>query len=241
MSVFHYGDIKSDTVKLDEKMVENDIQIKVSKNCVWDCKNNEACKIVSFHDVNSENGYGNLVLDVSAINSVSDDFYIVHLNSKSNYGYSIKQDDHYVIKKLSGNQLQDIANQSYPESVVYLNGISKKLIHDGKNPDYKIVSVPFPESENGFANITVPSKVVFSMIDCNTKQIVTDKMNIRLGTSFQSINFTIKKDNQYIRKTMQASQFVKKINDYRHFQAVEFQRTVEMPSDFSDDEEQVFL
>lgn len=248
-SFFDYGkEAEGKTASEPEKEhVAEQVKIKVSEKQVWDAKKNPDYKIVSLRDNASENGYGNVTLETSALTKEADGSYTVTLDKQREYGYSIKQNGEYVRKPLSGEQLAEQAEQKPAERVEYLNRVSTKLIHEGKNPDYKVVSIPFDGSENGFANLTVPSKSVFPTVNPTTKEVIPGRMNVRLGTSFQTINFSVKKDGTYVRETMQAKEFADQFREHQSSQVKQFreglkQEQPEVSEPQMDDlsEEQVF-
>lgn len=94
--------------------------------------------------------------------------------------------------------------------LIYLNGLSAKLIHSGVKPDTFRVSIPLFEPEMGarFGNIYVNSNQIIPVRDKNTSVPVTNRRNIRLGEESASYTMTVVKDSKPVQMNVTAGQII---------------------------------
>lgn len=171
----------------------------------------------------SESGYGNIALPSSSFVKESDGTYMVDLGRsdmwrnmsvKKNGSYEqvktdVKDIQRFYLEQSSVHQLSpDRGNpaRNVPVTSVYLNYVDSQFIYPTKNPDYKIVSVPYTGSENGFAKITVSSDRIFPTVNTSTHTPVPGKFSVNLGDPNGRIGCSIKKDGNYEKIYMTASE-----------------------------------
>lgn len=209
----------------------NHIQLsQVPAKFVFSTKN-PGYRIVSVQTSESESGYGNIALPSSAFHEERDGdgnptgSFTVDLGRadmwrnvslRKNGVYEQKRMDVKDIQRLyleqsSVHQLsgQSTERQSPNVTSVYLNYVDSQFIYPTKNPDYQIVSVPYPKSENGFAKITVSSNRIFPTLNTETRAPVPGKFSVNLGDPNGRIGCSIKENGAYHKVYLSASEIGK--------------------------------
>ena len=111
------------------------------------------------------------------------------------------------------------SNNDKPKvKLAYLNGISESDIHmpsANKNQNYRTVTIPFPESDNGFGNLTVHKNTIFQATHLQTHLPMTGKMNINLGPESNTVDISFLKDGKYQKTYMQSGELAQMFRDNR--------------------------
>lgn len=208
----------SDDVKTEENAVQVETKSSekqgmvylenVKPNRLFDSKNKDY-KVISMRDAGSETGYTNFVVQTKNLSQNQDGTYNVVLGAAgSTQNLSFVKDGKSEFKTVS---VEDIKKQ-YEQTLVtaepkaksaqnaFLNSVDTKFVCVTKNQDYKVVSIPYSESENGYAKVTVARTNIFDT-KVNGKT-VPNHVNVNLGPAENMVPVSIKKDGKFTQEFM---------------------------------------
>ena len=202
--------LDSNPVQADE--TDNMVYLQnVRANRLFDSKNPDY-KIISMKDSRSDTGYVNFVVQTKNIKQNENGTYDVGLGkagSTQNMSLVQNGEKSYIttsvgdIKAQFEQTLMSPKSNNYSKGNAYLNMVDSKFVRATKNPDYKVVSVPYQGSENGYAKITVSRSNIFDT-KVNGKT-VPNHVNVNLGPSNKTIPVSIKKDGKFTQEFMEVN------------------------------------
>lgn len=207
----------SDSVSTKENEVQSEQQSlkqrdmiyleNVKPNRLFDSKNKDY-KVISMRDAGSETGYTNFVVQTKNLLQNQDGTYNVALGvAGSTQNLSFVKDGKSEFKTVS---VEDIKKQ-YEQTLVtaepkaksaqnvFLNSVDTKFVRATKNTDYKVVSIPYSESENGYAKVTVARTNIFDT-KVNGKT-VPNHVDVNLGPDGK-VPVSVKKDGKFTQEMM---------------------------------------
>lgn len=195
-----------------ENQEQQDVVLRnVRKNRIFDSKNNSNCKLISMRDSRSDTNHSNYLINVSDMSQNADGTYDIILGKKGQIKeLSVIQNGEPAkiqqtvdeIKDLYERTLVTTPNQNKNYHNAYLNEVDVKFVRDTSNANYKVVSVPCKESDNGYAKYTVSSKDVF-----RRKENDTYHVNVNLGPADNMIPVKMLKDKKFQEVLIKASDF----------------------------------
>lgn len=177
-------------------------------------------RILSMLDNRSDTGYSNYVVKALDVKENPDKTLEVYLgNAGQVRNLSIKRNGEQVMLRepieaieqrykdtlftAAKSQEHAKAGKENPRNNAFLNFVDTKFVYDTKNPNCKVVSIPYGGSENGYAKVTVPTNNIFDT-KVNGKT-VPNHVNVNLGPSDNDIPLSIKKNGTFTRIFMKAS------------------------------------
>lgn len=182
----------------------------VNQNRVYPTKNPNMY-LVSIGMAESENGYGNVIVDTGNLTKQENGFYDVDLGAQGRWmNVSMKKNGSYVDERkplteiLALYETSKAMTASEPkqeqktEEHVHLSYLSKRSVFDTKNPAYKVISFPYMESESGFAKLTIPTNAISPARD------KSESVHVDLGAKSDNVSLSIQRNGSYIREHMTA-------------------------------------
>lgn len=199
------------------------VQLKnVNANRIFHSKNPDY-KIMSMRDGRSENGYANFVVRTDNMKQNENGTYDVVLGGagalqnislvKDGKSFWVKTTVD-AIKEQFEQTLVSPNQKSESAKNVYMDMVDTKFVRSTKNPNYKVISIPFSGSENGYAKITVSGSNISDSV-VNGKS-VPNHVNINLGVENGTMPVSLKKNGTFVQEFMS----VEKLADLQK-QAVE--------------------
>lgn len=189
----------------------------VPKKFVYPTKNPNYM-VLSVQSRQSDSGYGNIVLPASSFEVNADGSYQVDLGRSDMYrNVSVKKNGQYEqirqdVKELHQNYLEQQSvhrmnhgDQQSSVTSAYLNYVDERFFYPTRNPDYKIVSVPYSESENGFLKVTVPEARI-SLTKNKSGVPVPGKFSVNLGDPDGTLGCTVKQNGEFTKIYLKASE-----------------------------------
>lgn len=191
-----------------EPAVEMVVLDNVKANRLFSSKNPDY-KVMSFRDGRSENGYANFVVQTKNITKNPNGTYQVALgaagttqnisvvkNGKSEFIKTPVE----AIKEQFEQTLVSAGRKKESSKNAFLNFVDTKFVRATKNPDFKVVSVPYTGSENGYVKVTVASANIFdSKVNGKT---VANHVNVNLGPADGVMPVAVKKNGAFTQELM---------------------------------------
>lgn len=202
----------------DARVPESVVLHGVKSNRIFDSKNGDY-KLISMRYADSDTGYCNYAVPAKQVTKNQDGTYDMILGTKGQMrNLSILKNGKPELLHVSVESIEELYQTTLvfnptkkSDTLAFLNSVDKKFVRDTKNPSYKVVSIPYADSENGYAKLTVPTANIFDT-KVNGKT-VPFHVNVNIGPESGSVPVSIKKNGSFTRIMMSASDLVQMQKD----------------------------
>lgn len=175
----------------------------IKPNRVFDSKN-KAYKLISMRYPDSDTGYCNYAVPAEQVSKNQDGTYDMVVGVEGQMrNISIMKNGKSEVVPMTAEDIAELYQSTLAQNskLAFLSSVDKKFIQDTKNPNYKVVSVPYSGSENRYAKITVPAA---NIVESN----VSGRVNVNVGLEMGKVAVSIKKDGAFVRQTMPTTELV---------------------------------
>lgn len=199
-----------------EPVVTTIVLHDVPLNRVFPTKNPDY-SVLSMPDEQSKNGYSNLVLPKQFFEKTAKGYDITlgevgqtRMVSRLNAQKGFDQ------LKLSVEEIQQLYQRGMErqpaKKAMYLNSVPGSQIYSTKNPNYKVVSIPYDTSENGFLKLTVETSKIY---DGRMGSNGMDFKNVNLGSGDKTVKASVQQQGRFCQIDMKVADVVAHYEDVK--------------------------